>query len=90
MLADGCWIAGRREIFQPESHYRTPTRPFHLHFYVRSIPWDGEPGATVSMSDAESLALDTSGTWTPRNFSNRLITKQLEWWRRGESEYSAH
>src|SRR5229473_8148603 len=32
-----------------------------------------------------SLALDTSGTWTPDILRNPLITQQLEFWRRGES-----
>ena len=45
----------------------------------------GEAGATVSKSSAEPLALDTSGTWTPDILRNPLITQQLEYWRRGES-----
>jgi hypothetical protein len=40
------------------------------------------------MSREESLALDTSGTWAPNTLRNPLITQQLEFWRRGESEYS--
>src|SRR3989442_865441 len=39
------------------------------------------------MSSAESLALDTSGTWTSEIPCNPLIAKQLESWRRGGAEY---
>jgi hypothetical protein len=42
------------------------------------------------MSREESLAVNTSGTWTSDILRNPLITKQLESWRRGESEYFAH
>jgi hypothetical protein len=40
------------------------------------------------MSIAGSLALDTSGTWTPDILRNPLTTQQLEPWRRGELEQS--
>ena len=36
-------------------------------------------------SRARPLALDTSGTWTSHILCNRLITNQLKFWRRGES-----
>jgi hypothetical protein len=36
-----------------------------------------------SMSSAESLALDTRGTWTPDSPCNPFITQQLESCRRG-------
>src|SRR5712664_3477628 len=40
-----------------------------------------------SMSSTEPLLLNASGTRT-QALRNSLITRQLEWWRRGESEYS--
>src|SRR5260370_22759630 len=41
-----------------------------------------------SMSSAESLALNMSGTWTNDILSKPLITQKLTAWRRGELEYS--
>jgi hypothetical protein len=64
--------------------------PMNTHFTARRLNEVNEfIWAGGGLSGAESLALNASGTWTLGILRNPLTTKQLESWRRGESEYSA-
>jgi hypothetical protein len=65
--------------------------PMNIHFTARHLNGVNEfIWAGGGLSGAESLALDTNGTWTPGILRNPLIKKQLEVWRRGSRNIQAY
>ena len=82
---DACTRAEGPEEFYPRALQKRARRAFAL--LTRTYSWKSRVTGQVAFQPHPPLALDTNGTWTPDILRKLLTTKQLEWWRRGESEY---